>query len=79
MRAGVERTPMPTEPEHKSTLILAKIINLRKGDTYHSVGMDKKPFTFMGNRIKLKHYMYANFCKPVEHQQVSGSFKPDLQ
>ena len=32
---------MPTEPEHKSTPILAKIINLRKGDTYHSVGMYK--------------------------------------
>jgi hypothetical protein len=28
MRAGVERPLLPTEPEHKSTPILAKVINL---------------------------------------------------
>lgn len=40
MRAGEGRL-LPTEPEHKSTPILAKIINLRKGDIYHCVGMEK--------------------------------------
>lgn len=55
MRAGVGRPLLPTYPEHKSTPILAKVINLRKDELYITVqGWSKAILDIYGKQDKAK-------------------------
>ena len=58
---------MPTEPEHKSTPILAKVINLGRM-TYISQYWDRvKPsLPLLGKNMKLKHYYLITWTKPLK-------------